>query len=498
MRRTKIIATVGPASDSDAMLDALVAAGTDIFRLNFSHGTHDSHAATFARIRGAASRAGREVAILQDLAGPKIRTGLLVDHKRFRVAAGDTLRIATGDSAGEPGRVSTTFAGLARSVRPGDRLLLADGSIELRVVSTDGHEILTTVVDGGEIAEHKGINAPGVPLATSAITKKDIDDLKFGLTLGVDMVAVSFVQTAADLRRARHLLIDANAGDVPLMAKLERPQALDALDEILAACDAVMVARGDLGLEMPLERVPRAQKDITRAARRRGVPVVVATQVLESMIVEARPTRAEVNDAAGAVDDGVDAIMLAGETAIGAHPAKAVQTLDAIVRDAESTDTPPRIVRAAGTPSPRAATAAIDRAMEREALAERFPWPDSPGDHAEALCEAAATLADRGHAQAIVAVTRGGGTARRLSALRPHAPIFATTDREDTARRLTIYWGVVPVCTQIAEHVDAAGTLIGRELVARGLVADNATVVLVSIAADLSRTDANYLKIQRL
>src|SRR6186713_2131239 len=217
IRRTKIIATVGPASDSDAILDALIAAGTDIFRLNFSHGTHHSQAASFARIRAAAGRAGREVAILQDLAGPKIRTGLLAGHKPFRVKAGDALRIATGDFIGEPGRVSTTFAGLAKSVRPGDRLLLSDGLIELRVVATDGNEIDATVVDGGEIGEHKGINAPGVPLPTSAITKKDIEDLKFGLSLGVDMVAVSFVQTAADLRRARHVMIGANAGDVPLV-----------------------------------------------------------------------------------------------------------------------------------------------------------------------------------------------------------------------------------------------------------------------------------------
>ena len=477
MRRTKIIATVGPASDSDAMLDALIAAGTDIFRLNFSHGTHDSQAATFARVRAAAARARREVPILQDLGGPKIRTGPLVDHTPFRVAPGETLRIATGSFEGGPGRLSTAFEGLARSVRPGDRLLLADGSIELRVDATDGAEIQTTVVDGGEIGEHKGINAPGVPLPTSAITPKDVDDLRFGLSLGVDMVAVSFVQTAADVRRARHLMIDANAGDVPLMAKLERPHALDGLDEILAACDAVMVARGDLGLEMPLERVPRAQKEITRAARRRGVPVVVATQVLESMITEARPTRAEVNDAASAVDDGVDAIMLAGETAVGSYAARAVQTLDAIIRDAEAPDVRVQSPGAGARPSSAS---------------------DDAGDHAQALCEAAVTLADRGHAQAIVAVTRGGGTARRLSALRPQAPIFATTDREDTARRLSIHWGVVPVCTDIGEDVDSAGTLIGRELIARGFVAPDATVVLVSIHADLGRTDVNYLKIQRL
>src|SRR5439155_1990090 len=270
MRHTKIIATVGPASDSDAVLDALIAAGTDIVRQNFSHGTQASHAATFKRIRAAAARAGREVAILQDLGGPKIRTGALAGGRPLSLAPGDTLRIATGDFAGGPGRVATTFAGLAQGVHPGDRLLLADGRIELRVDGTNGAEIQTTVLDGGELGENKGISAPGVALPTSAITPKDVDDLKFGLSLGVDMVAISFVQTASDLRQARQLMAGAGApaADTPLVAKLERPQALADLDAILASCDAVMVARGDLGLEMPLERVPRAQKEITRAARR--------------------------------------------------------------------------------------------------------------------------------------------------------------------------------------------------------------------------------------
>jgi pyruvate kinase len=470
MRHTKIIATVGPASDSDVMLDALIAAGTDIFRLNFSHGTHESHAATFARVRAAASRARKAVAVLQDLGGPKIRTGLLQNHRALFVNPGDRLRIATGDFVGSAGRIATTFEGLARSVRPGDRLLLADGLVELRVDETDGKEIETTVVDGGEIGEHKGINAPGIALPASAITPKDIDDLKFGLALGVDMVALSFVQSADDLRQARRLMAEADGSDVPLVAKLERPQALDHLDEIIAASDAVMVARGDLGLEMPLERVPRAQKDITRAARRHGIPVIVATQVLESMTTEARPTRAEVNDAANAVEDGVDAIMLAGETAVGAFAARAVQTLDAIIRDAEK------------SPLPVTTMTRID---------------DSVG-HEAAICAAAVTLATRGAAQAIVAVTRGGGTARRLSALRPLAPIFATTDRDDTARRLALYWGVFPLCTEIGEDVASAGTLIGHQLVARGLVAAGAAVVLVSISADLARPDANYLKLQRL
>jgi pyruvate kinase len=336
MRHTKIIATIGPASDSESVIDALIAAGTDIFRLNFSHGTHDSHAATFARVRAASKRASCEVAILQDLGGPKIRTGRLEGGRPLTLTTGETLTIATGDFAGGPGRLSTTYEGLARSVRPGDRLLLADGLVELRVEATDGQEIQTTVVEGGEIGEHKGINAPGVPLPASAITAKDVEDLEFGLSLGVDMVAISFVQTAADVQQARRVIADAHAPEVPLIAKLERPQALEHLDEILTACDAVMVARGDLGLEMPLERVPRAQKDITRRARAHGIPVIVATQVLESMTNEARPTRAEVNDAANAVEDGVDAIMLAGETAVGAYPVRTVQTLNAIIGDAEA------------------------------------------------------------------------------------------------------------------------------------------------------------------
>jgi pyruvate kinase len=472
MRHTKIIATVGPASNSDAVLDALIASGTDIFRLNFSHGTQESQGATFARIRAAATRAGCEVAILQDLAGPKIRTGRLAGGTPIKVKPGDKLVIATGDFPGEAGRLSTTYEGLARSVRPGDRLLLADGLVELRVDGSDGRAIDTTVVEGGELGEHKGINAPGVPLPASAITPKDIDDLKFGLSLGVDMVAVSFVQSADDLKQARGLMAATAAGGVPLIAKLERPQALEHLDDILKSCDAVMVARGDLGLEMPLERVPRAQKAITAGARRQGIPVIVATQVLESMTKEARPTRAEVNDAANAVEDGVDAIMLAGETAAGLYPARTVLTLASIIREAEASPSP--------TDMPRRATDALHN------------------DHAQALCEAAVTLANRGEAQAIVAITRGGTTARRLSALRPKAPIVAATEVVNTARRLTLHWGVVPVRADIGDNLEEASARVGAQIVERGLVSPGAAAVFVSISSDLTRSDANYLKIQRL
>lgn len=471
MRHTKIIVTVGPASDNDAALDGLIAAGADVVRLNFSHGTHDSHAATFARVRAAAARANRNVAILQDLGGPKIRTGLLEGGRSVHVKPGDALRIETGDFVGGPGHLSTTFAGLAESVRPGDRMLLADGLVELRVESTDGCVIQTTVVEGSDIGEHKGINVPGVPLPTSAITVKDEDDLRFGLSLGVDLVAVSFVQSAADLRKARQLIVDAGGGDVPLVAKLERPEAIEHLDDILGSCQAVMVARGDLGLEMPLECVPRVQKDITRAARLRGVPVIVATQVFESMTIGARPTRAEVNDAANAVEDGVDAIMLAGETAVGAHAAKAVETLDRVIRAAE------------------------DPARE---MAERRRPEDAHHDHTQAICEAAVTLAGRSGAAAIVAVTRGGTTARRLSALRPLAPIIATTERGDMARRLALHWGVVPLCMEVGDNLDEANALVCRRLLVDGFADAGASVVLVSINPDLSRADANYLKIQRV
>jgi pyruvate kinase len=470
MRRTKIIATVGPACDNIAMLDALVAAGVDIFRLNFSHGTCATQTDTFGRVRAAAARAGRPIAILQDLGGPKIRTGTLAGGRPIMLKAGEPLRIVTGDAPGEPGRISTAFEGLAPSVRPGDRLLLADGFIELRVDATDGTEIQTTVVDGGQLGEHKGINAPGVPLPASAITPKDISDLHAGLALGVDMIALSFVQTAADLRQARQLMAAAGGADVPLVAKLERPQALDHLDEILASCQGVMVARGDLGLEMPLERVPTAQKDITRRARRLGIPVIVATQVLESMTTEPRPTRAEVSDAANAVDDGVDAIMLAAETAAGAFPVRAVQTLGAVICEAEAEPGDQSYTVQSGTGS----------------------------DHTQALCEAAVTLANRSNARAIVAITRGGDTARRLSALRPRAPIIAASDRDETARRLSLHWGVLPVHTELGDNVNVAGALVGQQLVARGLVPSGAAVVFVSVSLDLTRADANYLKIQRL
>ena len=471
MRQTKIIATVGPATSSDAAINELIATGVDVFRLNFSHGTHESHREALNRIRAAARQQGRCVAALQDLSGPKIRTGLLMDGAPIHLRDGDELRIVVGDLVGGPGRVSTSYADLPEAVRPGDTLLLDDGRLQLRVEETGADGIRTGVIHGGLLGEHKGINAPGVVLPSGSLTEKDMEDLDFGARLGVDLVAVSFVRGAADLELVREKLRESSTPQVPLVAKLERPEAVSRIEEILAAADAVMIARGDLGLELPLEHVPHVQKKVTQRAAAFGIPVIVATQVLESMRTEPRPTRAEVSDAAYAVDTGVDAIMLAGETAIGLYPVRAVQTLDAIIRDAEAMP-------------PAGSTTFQDL--------RRF------GGHGRAICEAAVTLAARGDASAIVAITRGGETARLLAALRPRVPIYAATDQPEISRRLALAWGVVPVLADLSGEVSEAASRIGEMLVARGSIPPSSVIVLVSITPDLAPGPSNFLKLQQV
>lgn len=470
IRHTKIVATVGPSSSSEKVLLELLDAGVDVFRLNFSHGTHASHGELISRLRGVAQRSGRVVAILQDLSGPKIRTGPLREGGPLLLVPGEELRIRVGQFPGEPGLVSTAFEELPSVVAPGDPLLLDDGHLQVRVLSTSATEIVTRVEHGGPLGEHKGINAPGAMLA-SGLTEKDLEDLAFGIKAGVDLIALSFVQTAEDIYRARAAAAAAGAPSIPIIAKLERPQAVTHLTEILHACDAVMVARGDLGLELPFERVPRVQKDITRRARSLGVPVILATQVLESMRKEARPTRAEVSDAANAVDDGVDAIMLAGETASGAYPVESVRALDAIIRDAETLPPPTRV-----------------GLQESRMVA----------GHGRAICEAVVTLAERGAASAIVAITRGGHTAAVLAAFRPRVPVYAVTESPVVARRLALVWGVRPVVTPLGVDVADTAARVGRELVERGAIEPASVVVLASIARDLDRDRSNFLKLQRV
>jgi pyruvate kinase len=465
MRRTKIIATVGPASESPDVLGALVAAGVDVFRLNFSHGSHASHGEIYRRIRKAAADAGRHTAVMQDLSGPKIRTGPIGAGGPLTLVEGAELRIAAGDHAGEPGRIFTPFTPLIESARSGDRLLLDDGRIELRVSGRAAGELVTTVQSGGALGGKKGINAPGVELPASAFTSRDEQDLRFGLELGVDFVALSFVQTPEDVLQARQVA-DAAGNRVAFIAKIERPAAVNNLGAILEVAQGVMVARGDLGLEMPLERVPRVQKQIIRMARTLGRPAIVATQVLESMRTEPRPTRAEVSDAANAVDEGTDAIMLAGETAVGGFAIRAVETLARVIREAESLPSAERIL----------------------------PGADPTGTrHARALCEAAVTLAAAGQADAIIAVTREGKTARLLAALRPPAPVFAATPDARVAASLSLFWGLTPIVTPVRDNEQLERQLLERQLVPAG-----STVVFVNVSPDLKRRDANFLYVQKI
>ena len=435
-----------------------------MFRINASHGLRDDRRRMVERVRSRAAEAGRIVAVLQDLAGPKIRIGPLTDPDGVQLEPGARLRIAVGEFAGDAERVSTTCAPLAAAVRGGESMLLDDGRIALRVISSNGAEIVAEVEHGGLLAPRKGINVPGVELPLSAVTDADMEEIGAGVAMGVDFLGVSFVQTGDDIRKARAVAYGHGGEDVGLVAKIERPQALERYDDILAASDAVMVARGDLGLEIPLERVPRVQKDLTRRARDAGVPVIVATQVLDTMRHAPRPTRAEVSDAANAVDDGVDAIMLAGETAAGAYPVLAVETLDAVLRDAESAQ-PDRVV------------------------------PGDIGDrHDRALCDAAVTLAAAADATAIVAVTGSGTTARHLAALRPPIPIHAVTSDAAVARRLALCRSVAPLVAP-AERL-----VVGQlkpELARRGMVRAGDAVVIARVHSDMEVENANFVELQR-
>lgn len=463
MRRTRILATLGPSTSDVASIQALIRAGADAFRLNFSHGTADLHEVTCRNVRSAASACGADIAVLQDLGGPKIRTGTVPSP--LRLVEGETLDIECGSFQGQAGRVSCEFAALFESVSVGTRLLVDDGRIELQVVEAGPDALRARVITGGLLESHKGINVPSVALRTSALSDKDVADLKAGIAMGVDLVAVSFVQSPDDMVQARAVADAAGAPGLPLVAKIEKPPAVERLEEILAVSDALMVARGDLGVEMPLEQLPAAQKRIVGAARRHGVPVILATQVLESMRQDPRPTRAEVTDAAHAVDECVDAIMLAGETASGKYPVKAVATLDTIIREAE---------RVAPARPPF------------------VPEDRSWSAHGLALGEAAVALADRAHADVIVAMTSTGKTARLLAAMRPNARVIAVTPDRRTAARLALVWGVTPV---VMDHPSAGE--VRDTLVARGLVARGDVIVVCSSHSQLTRDDRNFVRVER-
>jgi pyruvate kinase len=442
-RRAKIICTIGPAcSSGDAMRD-LMRLGMDVARLNFSHGTHQDHARNIQRLRAAAEKENRTVCILQDLQGPKIRTGSLERHEPVFLKAGSTVVITPRGIAGTATLLATTFPDLAREVTPGARILIRDGLIELRVRAIRGKDVVCQVVNGGPVGEHQGINLPGTALSIPAVTKKDLKDLAFGLKHGVDAVALSFVRSAADVNMVREIVRD-HGSDTPLIAKLEKPQAIDHLEEILEAVDGIMVARGDLGVEMPPEKIPVIQKHVIRRCAVWRKPVITATQMLESMIENPRPTRAEVSDVANAIFDGSDSVMLSAESASGKYPREAVAMMSRIVVEAETKMdefTPPR------------------RRRDAQGLSI-----------AETICESIAHAAEDLPMGAIAVFTETGNTARMISKYRPKAPIYAFTPNAVVAQRTHLYWGVHPVrcvhglsgeaMVEVAEHELLTRTLL--------------------------------------
>ncbi|HLK33721.1 MAG TPA: pyruvate kinase [Terriglobales bacterium] len=418
-RRAKIVCTLGPSSNSEAGIRELLRAGMDVARLNFSHGTHEEHARVIERARRAAEKEGRTICILQDLQGPKMRTGRLKYRTPVALKAGSRLTITPRDVPGTSSIISTTFQDLAREVTTGSRILLSDGLIELRVKSVRNDDVECEVVNGGLLAEHQGINLPGAVLSVPSLTQKDYKDLEFGLEHGVDIVAVSFVRSAEDVRRVKRL-IGERKSDVPVVAKLEKPQAVEDLDNILEVADGVMVARGDLGVEMPPETVPIIQKEVIRRASEFRKPVITATQMLESMCENPRPTRAEASDVANAVFDGTDAVMLSGETASGRYPREAVTIMARIILEAESH------LRLSELPR---------RRRDHRAT---FSIP-------ETICESIAHAAQDLQMRAIAVFTETGNTARLISKYRARVPVFAFTPFPEVGNRVNLLWGVQPV-----------------------------------------------------
>lgn len=449
-RRTKIVATLGPSSTSPEVLRALVRAGVDVFRLNFSHGSHAEHAATCARVRAAAEAEDRPVGVLADLCGPKIRAGRFAGGG-VDLAKGAGVTVTVRDVEGGPGLIPSRYERLAGDVQAGDRILLDDGLIELRVEAVAGTEISCTVVEGGRLKDRKGMNLPGVAVSAPSLTPQDRLDARLALELGVDFVALSFVRRAADVLELR-ALVESHGGARPgIVAKIEKPEALDDIEAILDVSDGIMVARGDLGVELPPEQVPIVQGQLVDVARRAGRPVIVATQMLESMVKNARPTRAEVSDVSTAVLSGADAVMLSAETASGDHPVRAVEMMDRVARQTEGYlwgrgGFGSLVPYADAMPGPALGTAVA-------------PLPDDPRAVAQirledAMARATAQLSRDLMVRAIVVFTRSGWSAGMVSAARPQAPVVAVSPEPAALRRANLLWGVVPLRGTITDPAD--------------------------------------------
>jgi pyruvate kinase len=468
-RRAKIICTIGPSCNSEPVLRDLMLLGMDAARLNFSHGTHRDHARNIARLRSIAKQESRTICILQDLQGPKIRTGPLKDHSPVTLKSGARVTITPRDISGTSNLISTTFSSLAQEVRPDARILLSDGLIELRVVRVRGANVECEVVNGGVLGEHQGINLPGIALSIPALTSKDREDLEFGLEHGIDVVALSFVRSASDIRTAKQI-ITAHDSDVPVIAKLEKPQALDQLEEIFEAADGVMVARGDLGVELPPERVPVIQKHVIRRSAEWRKPVITATQMLESMIENPRPTRAEASDVANAVFDGTDAVMLSAETATGLYPRQAVVMMSKIVVEAESN---------------------MKEFMQpRRRQQRRMTIP-------ETICESIAHAADDLHMSAIAVFTETGNTARLISKFRPQAEVYAFAHVQPVCNRMNLFWGIRPVRRSRALTAEQMLASAEQELLRKGVIKPGDVLGVVA-GTQMASGSTNFMRLHEV
>ncbi len=453
-RRAKIVATLGPASNTEPVIRNLIRAGVDVFRLNFSHGSHEGKLAVIQMIRKVSREERKPLCILGDLQGPKIRTSTLTDHQPVLLKAGGRLTITSREVPGTAALVGTTLKTLAENVEQGSRILLSDGLIELRVHEVSGGDVICDIINGGLLGENKGINLPGIPVRVPSLTEKDSEDLEFALKNDVDAIAVSFVRTAEDIQLVRNR-VAALGRETWIIAKLEKPQAIEHLDAILTVADAIMVARGDLGVEVPPETVPAIQKHIIRRAAEFRKPVITATQMLESMIENPRPTRAEVSDVANAVYDGTDAVMLSGESAIGKYPVEAVSMMARIVIDAE-------------------------HHIKEEGFTERRKQRRTHLSIAETICEATAHAADDLDLRAIALFTESGRTARKLSKYHPSAPIYALSPVEVTINRLNLLWGTTPILCPKVTSTEALVEIAEKMLEEGGFVKSRDVIAIVA------------------
>ncbi|MGB4138071.1 MAG: pyruvate kinase [Microbacterium sp.] len=449
MRRAKIVATLGPATSTYETVRALIDAGIDVARLNLSHGDYTVHDANYANVRRAAEDSGRAVAVLVDLQGPKIRLGKF-EGGPYDLAVGDIFKITTEDILGNREICGTTFKGLPQDVKAGDFLLIDDGKVRVEVVETDGTVVTTRVVVAGAVSNNKGINLPGVAVNVPALSEKDEDDLRWGLRSGADLIALSFVRDAADVTRVHEIMAEEGV-KIPVIAKIEKPQAVDNLEEIVDAFDGIMVARGDLGVELPLEAVPIVQKRAVEIARRMAKPVIVATQMLESMISSPVPTRAETSDVANAVLDGADAVMLSGETSVGEYPVIVVETMARII---EST--------------------------EEHGLERIQPLTTRPRTQGGIITLAGQEVAEFVEAKFICVFTQSGDSARRMSRLRSRIPMLAFTPEPGIRRRLALTWGVTSKLVDVVEHTDLMFLQVDDYLLSNDLAQKGDRVVVIS------------------